>query len=362
MISLLSKNIRDIQKRNKKVIVLSFIGMKPLISIKIKDRLIRNKAVIVLGCFGIFIIQALRAEFVGVDLSSYLPALQMVRSIDIFAGERLYNYEAGYLLYSQVFSKLNFPNQWYLAVVALTIIAPIAYTWYENSKMPGLSIFIYITLGFFAFSFSGLRQAIALAIIFYSFKYIKEKSLIKFILCVALAMSFHTTAIIFVVAYPLYYLRLRLIHIYLIVLVFILVFIYRSEIFLLIYHLYKGIAGEAESTNAYTMLTVMVIVMVLAYAFGSKDKQDLNFNAYKNYMLVAILVQIFASQSNVIMRAGYYYYLFITLLIPEIINNQKDIGIRISAVIILIVVLLYFFQMTTGNGYLNVSPYYFYWE
>lgn len=333
-----------------------------LFSINVKDRHKRNKIVIMSCCFGIFLVQVLRARYVGTDVNDYLRGYQMVDSINIFAGERLFNFEVGYILYSQVFSKLKFSNQWYIAVVALTIIAPIAYTWCKKSKMPGLSVFIYITLGLFTFSFSGLRQSIAMAIVFFSFKYIQEKNLIKFILCVALAISFHTTAIIFIVAYPLYYLKFKPVHFTFIIPVFILVFIFKTEIFLLIYPLYKGTAGEIENTNAYTMLIIMILVLVLAYAFGSKDKQDLNFNTYKNYMLIAILVQIFASQSNTIMRAGYYYFIFITLLIPEVIENQRDKKIRILAVDVIIIALLYFFQVTTGNGYLNVSPYYFYWQ
>jgi len=336
--------------------------MVSLFSIDIKDRQKRNKIVIVLSCFGLFIIQALRAEFIGVDLNGYLPAYQMVSSINIFAGERLFNYEVGYTLYSQAFSYLNFSEQWYLAVVALTIIAPVAYTWSKYSTMPALSVFIYITIGFFTFSFSGLRQSIAMAIAFFSIKYIKEKNFFKFILCVGLAMTFHTSAMIFIAAYPLYYLKLKPVHFTFIIPAFITVFIFRAEMFLLISLLYRGVAVEVEKTNAYTMLIIMIVVLVLAYVFGSKNKQDLQFNAYKNYMLIAILVQIFASQSNTIMRVGYYYYMFITLLLPEVIMNQRDVKVRIFAVCALIVALLYFYETTTGNGYLDVSPYFFYWE
>jgi len=130
----------------------------------------------------------------------------------------------------------------------------------------------------------------------------------------------------------------------------------------MLYSLYRGFEGQIEATNAYTMIFVMISVLIFSYIFGSKDKENLKFNAYKNYMLVAIFIQIFASQSNTIMRAGYYYYIFITLLIPEVIKNQKDEKIRVIAVGVLVVALLYFFQVTTGNGYLNVSPYFFYWE
>lgn len=339
------------------------VGIVSLFSLlTIKDTQKRNEIVVIVCCFGIFIVQALRAESVGIDLIGYLPGYQIAKDINVFAGERLFNYEVGYILYSKVFSILNIPNQGYLGIVALTIITPIAYTWIKNTKMPALSAYIYITLGFYTFSFSGLRQSIAMAITFFSFKFIQERSLIKFLLCIALAMLFHNTAIIFVFAYPLYYLRIKSTYFMVVIPSLILVFLFRTKIFLLILYLYKGVAGVAQVTNAYTMLVVMIVVLALAFIFGDKDKNNLSFNAYKNYMLIAIIVQIFASQSNIIMRAGFYYYIFITLLIPEVIKTQRDAKVRIVAVGVLVLALLYFFQTTTGDGYLNVSPYYFYWE
>jgi hypothetical protein len=339
-----------------------WIGIVSLFAQDIKDLKKQNKIVVGFCSFGIFIIQAMRSNIVGIDLSSYLPAYKIAGDINVLEGEKIFNFEIGYIIYSQVFSKLKFSFQWYLAIVSLTIIIPIAFTWIRNSKIPGLSIFIYITLGFFTFSFSGLRQAIAIAITFFSFRYIQERNIVKFIICIGLASIFHTTAIIFSAAYPLYNIRLSIKHFFLIIPTIIITFIFRSKIYLLIYHLYNGAEGQTEATNAYTMLLVMIFVLVLSYVFGSNDKINLDFNAYKNYMIIAIFVQIFASQSSTIMRAGYYYYMFITLLIPEVIKNQRDGKAMILATYVLAVLLLYFFQINTGGGYLNVSPYHFYWE
>jgi hypothetical protein len=79
-------------------------------------------------------------------------------------------------------------------------------------------------------------------------------------------------------------------------------------------------------------------------------------------MLVAILIQIFASQSSIIMRAGYYYLIFITLLIPEVIKYQLDARVRMLVTSVLVFAFFYFFQKITGSGYLNVNPFSFYWE
>ncbi|WP_342547346.1 EpsG family protein [Paenibacillus sp. FSL P2-0089] len=338
-----------------------WIGLVSLFLIGLRDKYKRSQIVVILGCFGIFLIQALRSRYVGVDINGYLMGYQMVKNINVFSGERLFNYDVGYILYSQILSKLNISNQIYLAVTALIIIIPNCYIWIKNSKIPSLSIFIYITLGFFTFSFSGLRQSIAISIVFFSLKYIQEKKTIKFILFVTLATLFHFTAVIFIFAYPLYYWKLKPFNFFFILLSFIITFIFKEEIFLIIYRLFKGVPGEVVDTNAYTMLVIMIFILILAYVFDSSDNQNMNLNAYRNYMLVAIFVQIFASESNVIMRAGFYYYLFITLLIPEVLHQQNP-KIKVLAISGLVLSLLYFFQLNTGSGYLDVSPYYFFWE
>jgi hypothetical protein len=136
---------------------------------------------------------------------------------------------------------------------------------------------------------------------------------------------------------------------------------FQNKNIFIIYRLFRGVSGDIEATNAYTMLIVMILVLLLAFIFGTKDPQEIRFNSNKNYMLVAVLIQIFASQSSEV-RAGYYYYLFISLLIPEVIKNLRDPKVRIIVVGVLILAFMYFFQKTTGNGYLDVSPYQFYWE
>lgn len=343
-------------------LLIGFIGVCSIFTIDFKNKYLRDKIIITLVSMGIILIQGLRRKTVGVDLIGYIPALKISKNMDFLAGEKLFNYEIGYSFYSQFFAKLNISDQLYLLIVAMTIIIPIGYTWIKNSKIAWLSIFIYVTLGFFTFTFSGLRQSIAFAITFYSYKYIKNKNLFKFLICIILAISFHASAVIFIAAYPLRYAVLNKRHYYFIVLGFIMTFIFRSKIFLFMYRTYNGEEGKIEGTNAYTMLFIMIIILIISYIFGSKDKNNFNLNIYKNYMLVSIFLQIFASQSNVAMRTTYYYYLFITLLIPEVMGNQRDKRMKVLAIAVLVIALLYFFHITTGNGYLNVSPYYFYWE
>lgn len=346
-------------------LLIILIGMVSIITINNRNVNRRNKIVVIISSVAIVLVQGLRSPYVGIDLfkpGGYLPALRMAQYMDFFNGDKLFNFEIGYSLFTQAFSKLNVSDQFYLFVLAISIIAPIAYIIYKYSKSVGLSIFIYITLGFFTFSFSGIRQAIAMAITFFSFKYVRERKLSKFLLLILLATTFHFSAIIFIFAYTLYRIKIKDIHIILMLPFTAFIYIKKVEIFLFFYKFYKGYLGQIENTGAHTMFLVMIFVFVISCIFENKKTFNADYNAYKNYLLVAIFVQSFASLSSTIMRLGHYYFLFIILLIPEVIKTQKDKHVRAVAVGILCLALLYFFQMTTGSGSLNVSPYYFFWE
>ena len=67
--------------------------------------------------------------------------------------------------------------------------------------MPFLSLALYICFGFYSFIFSGLRQAIALAITYISYDFIKKRQLWKFTLTILVASTFHKSAIFFLPAY-----------------------------------------------------------------------------------------------------------------------------------------------------------------
>ncbi|EGT0695838.1 hypothetical protein GW966_08235, partial [Clostridium perfringens] len=133
----------------------------------------RNKFITILSCILIFFIQALRHFTVGTDLEGYLNSLEVAKYYNFLQGEKLLNYELGYSLFCKFFSITNISKQLYISIIALIIISLLGFIWLRYSKIPWLSIIIYITLGFFTFTFSGIRQSLALAITFFSFKYVE---------------------------------------------------------------------------------------------------------------------------------------------------------------------------------------------
>lgn len=342
-----------------------FITFLAIISAFDKRKGKRNLFFVFLSFFAIILLQSLRKWTVGTDVVSYLyffDRLSSGESINDFSSE-FTSLEIGFLYFNQFIAFFTSDHQYFLAIVSAIIFIPIGYVIYKNTKNVYLSLMALLTLVIFNFTFSGLRQSIAIAIAFVSYEFIKKRKWFWFIGVVLLASSFHISALVFLPAYPLYFLKIKKKH-FLFILGFIaLVFVLKS--FLLKFFLINVFDKYDNSellgtTGAYTMFFIMLLIYSFSIFVQRKREFSVALNAYSNYMLVAVLIQIAASESQVAMRAGYYYFIFIALLIPEIMSTFKDKKLIPGYFILTLILCITFYFITTSTSSLN--PYLFYWE
>lgn len=330
------------------------------LTIDIKNTKVRNIIIIGFAVVYIIMMQGLRHQSIGVDTSSYIIGYNLSKNVNVFEGEKLFNYESGYILLNHILNKLGVSEQAFLIIISIIIIVPISIILIKKSKMPALSILLYMAFGFFTMTFSGLRQSIAMGILFFSYMYIQDRKLIQFLICLLLACTFHKSAIGFIIAYPLYNVNLKSRdYIFFVIPIFLIAFILRSEIFEYLAFLFKGESVASEVTGAYGLFLFMILTLILSYLFYRKENKDVN--AYRNYILVAIFIQMLASCSNVVGRMGYYYWIFITLLVPEILKNQKKGLDRFLYGTAITTFLVVYYTMSLRSGYLNIVPYRFFW-
>lgn len=344
------------------ILLLGVLALTAMATGEMKDSERRAKIIIIVTCSAMFLIQALRGDIIGTDLKAYLPAYHSSVNYNPFAGERQLNFEFGYVLLTKLLASIGVSDQLFLAIVAAVVIIPIGYTWIENTTMPAMSVFIYITFDFFLFTFSGLRQSIALSIAFFSYRFIKKRKFFRFLICIVLAALFHKSAIFFILAYPLYAVKIKSFWYCFIVPAYAAIFVFRRQIFSLLYRIYRGDTPEITATNAYTMLLILIAILFISYIFPDEENENVNLNAYRNFTLIAIGCQIFGSLYGTAIRVGYYYLFFLTLFIPEIIAAQKDSRLRLFAGGLTVAVLSLFFWNNLSQGYLDTVPYSFFWE
>ena len=257
----------------------------------------------------LFLLLALRSQGMGADLTNrygtgYLDAYETLAAKPwgiVFDG--YLNYEAGFILLNKLVALLSGGNQQvFLAVCALGSLLPVAYMIYRNSDTPAFSFLIYMGLPVFLLLYSGLRQSLAIGLTFLSIRYIQKRKPIPFILLVLAAAQFHYSGYLFLIAYPIYYLRmntaLRVVSVFALPVVFLL----RYPIFSALSKLLKQNAA-VEDNGAITLFLVFFAIYFFCFIFTDESEEQ---NGYTNLFFLACVCQAFGGVNSAALRVGYY--------------------------------------------------------
>lgn len=76
---------------------------------------------------------------------------------------------------------------------------------YFNSVNAWLSTFLYVTLYYYFFSFNAVRQFMALSVLLVAFTFAKRQYWFPFLILLLLAITFHTTSIVWIAMLYVYY-------------------------------------------------------------------------------------------------------------------------------------------------------------
>src|SRR5690625_6230123 len=99
-----------------------------------------------------------RSHTLGSDGEAYLKAFNMSKGVswrEIFnlrAHSPIFNFERGFIFLTKIISTFTGNYTVYLGIMSLIILVPVFSTLCKNSKLPMLSVFLYIVLNFFHFS------------------------------------------------------------------------------------------------------------------------------------------------------------------------------------------------------------------
>lgn len=135
----------------------------------------------------------------------YMPMLDNVRSMTWIELFNYYPVTRGNML--QVVSKIYMDifgyKYFWLFLSGIPFVVCSSYAIYKYSKYPVFTYFMMFGMYIYLTNMFLIRHSIAMAILILAYGCILENKPVKFILLVLLATSFHTTAIVFCIAYPL---------------------------------------------------------------------------------------------------------------------------------------------------------------
>ena len=332
----------------------------------LRDRQKRNRAALKFFFVFLTLLIGLRHETIGNDTYNYK---YFFVNFDRIAWDRLWkvDLEIGFCYFNKLITIITKDPQAFLMIAAIITSALIWPTYKRLCTDVSLTIVLFCIMSTFVMMFSGVRQMLAIGIGFIAYGFTRQKKLLLYILTCLVAFSVHTSAFMLAFMYPLYHARITKKWLYAVVPILALCFVFNRQIFgalSLVLEQYTEYDTEITSTGAYTMLILFGIFTVFSFLIPDENKMDAELIGLRNFLLIAFALQMFAPLHTLAMRMGYYYMIFIPVLLPKIVEyrsrrwNQVAI---LSRHVMVVFFLLYFFVTAPGGG-LNVFPYHFFWE
>lgn len=344
-------------------------ALDTLLGYVIEDEKKRKTFFCILAGAVLVLLLGLRHPSMGWDLGYYINNTGYLFSFDrlntyslaeILQMKEYLNYERGYIIFNKLVGIISDNQQFFLFVCAVFSMIPIFFYIKRKSTLPLLSTFILMGLPVFLMSYSGLRQAIAISLTVWSVKYIEEKRVIPFILAVLFASLFHKTAIVFLVAYPLYYIRMNDLWKLITVLSLPVIFIFKGPLFSVLSKIFKNTA-VVDDNGAITLFLVFCAVYI--YLILLNKKFDETQNGVVNLFYIACVCQAFGGIYQTAIRVGYYFMIYLIVALPNTITQNKNKQeYQTNYLLVLIAFLVFGLYSIRTSTWAMAYPYYFFWE
>lgn len=285
----------------------------------------------------LFVISSTRTIWFGSDVIGYVNKYQDLINIDfpsliessIFGDMK----DPVFYLSSKLVSLTGADYRIWLSVISGVFIYSVSRIIKIYSSYPFISVVALISLGYFSFSMTGLRQTIAISIILFSYSFIRERKLLQFIICVILASLFHSSALIFLISYPISLNKIDWKNILILVFAFLVLFIFPTFIRSLIslFSWNDTLVGYAFQETALTLSGFIIQLFIFIFCILFKDniltdnpKDIILFNI----TFVGLIFQLFSSEIAELFRVSMYFSIFNIILIPKAIKSIKNNNLR----------------------------------
>lgn len=195
------------------LVFISLILLQAVICFGFKHNKFTRKIFFLLMLVELGLIMGMRSVNVGEDTISYYNIYLLSESAGSIASLSFLDIEYGYLLLNRVLSYFSHSPQLLFMATGFFIAFSTLRFIEKNTRIFWLGVIIYVTIGKFFYDMNALRQALAVAILLFSYPFILKRKFIPFILITAAASFMHTSALFFTIIYFLYPLKLRLMNI-----------------------------------------------------------------------------------------------------------------------------------------------------
>ncbi len=331
----------------------------------------KKRKVFVMGLI-LFLFAALRDTTVGIDVPRYAETFEYLSKLS-FAEIWEWKEERDpvFSMFGKVLTYISPDPQMLLVTVGAIVAICFSYFAYHQQSNTLVLYILFVTFRMYAFTLTGLRQAIALSLCWVAFVKLQKRQAGWFILLTVIASLFHASAITFLVAWPIYrYGRPILIVIACSVLAAVdLALSHRLVLQLTVFvqgdrfEDYAAMDNIIQYQSGGTQLIYFILfAFVIIVMFYAKEriefKQD--FEGLFKVGCLALAVSVMCQNLPGFFRISYYYMLpFYAVVAPAIkaAFNKRDTVIVYGVIVVLLCA--QYVILTPGAG---INEYRFFWS
>lgn len=220
----------------------------------------------------------------------------------------------------------------------------------ENSDYSKMFLILFIAFGLYLQSFNQTRQILAMIIILYAIKYIKEQKFFKYTILILFASIFHETALIFIPLYFLAKIKLDKKTIVLYFTVTIILFLGEKLLYNIIYmtkySIYFTTIYNVSKTSSLFNTIVRVTLLIFCYIFKKDLIEDKKYNFCYHMISICAILQILTMKYYFLGRLTTYFFAFYIVLLPRCLDKfLEKISFKyrnILKILIYVLIILYF--------------------
>lgn len=253
------------------------------------------------------------------------------------------HFEILFMLLNRLFLFYKMPA-WSLISFCSLITIPLFFVFIKNNldkKYWFLGVLLFILSTIYFASMNLVRQYLAISIILMSYKYLKNREIVKYILCIIFASLIHTTALIALInlisLIKSKYLNRIMIILYLISIVFIFVnvqnFFGIIEPFVPKRYNYIFQKDFFASRNIASVLKNIFPNILLIFCLLNRNKMEKKYKYFKIYLFnlfIQVLILNILYGFNVFIRISYFFDFSLIILIPTLYDYIKNNDIRLN--------------------------------
>lgn len=299
----------------------------------------------------------------GFDYRMYETIFQTVAETGLFGQSQI---EPGYLLLNLLVSRLGGDYRAFLFLFHL-LFTVLVFAWIGRySSASWMSVYLFLTLQYFALSMNFLRQALAAAILLWTYPFLKRR---RFLPCwgiILLASSFHWSALVMLPLSFLLCLRPSKLHYGLAASAAGVAYLLDSLLCTVVAHVpkyqhYLGGIYWQGSSFLYLLLPLGCFLFALPLIRKTTGEPTAS-PVLANSVFYALLIQLFITRHFILERLSIYAAFFSLLALPEAaLLPGRRLTVRARKIILLAGCFAYFL-FAASQGFHGVYPYRGVWD